>query len=86
MGPLHGLPMTIKDTYEVAGLRTTAGAPQYADHVPELDAAAVARVRGAGAIIFGKTNVPLLAGDWQSYNETFGITSNPRDLARTPGG
>jgi len=86
MGALHGLPMTIKDTYEVAGMRTTAGAPQYADHVPELDATAVERVRGAGAVIFGKTNVPLMAGDWQSYNEIFGTTSSPWDLARTPGG
>jgi amidase len=85
-GPLHGLPMTIKDTFETAGLRTTAGAPALTSHVPERDADAVARLRRAGAIVFGKTNVPFMAGDWQSYNEIFGTTNNPWNASRVPGG
>jgi amidase len=85
-GALHGLPMTIKDTFETAGLRTTAGAPELAKHVPERDADAVARLRAAGAVIFGKTNVPFMAGDWQSWNEIFGTTNNPWNPARVPGG
>jgi amidase len=86
LGPLHGLPMTIKDTYETAGVRTTAGAPVLANHVPERGADAVARLEHAGAIVFGKTNVPFMAADVQTYNEVFGCTNNPWDLARTPGG
>ncbi len=85
-GSLHGVAITIKDTLETAGLRTTAGYPPLAGHVPAVDAAAVARLRAAGAIILGKTNVPLLAGDAQSYNAIFGVTRNPWDAARTPGG
>ncbi len=85
-GPLHGLPMTIKDTFETAGLRTTAGAPELSNLVPERDADAVARLRRAGAIVFGKTNVPFMAGDWQSFNEIFGTTNNPWNPARVPGG
>jgi amidase len=85
-GPLHGLPMTIKDTFETAGIRTTAGAPVLSNHVPSRDATAVARLGAAGAIVFGKTNVPLFAGDLQSYNAIFGATNNPWDLARSPGG
>ncbi len=84
-GPLHGVPMTIKDTYETVGLRTTCGLPAW-DHVPERDAESVARLRGAGAVIFGKTNTPTLAGDWQTYNPIFGTTNNPWDTARTTGG
>lgn len=85
-GPLHGLPMTIKDTIETAGLRTTAGAPIHAEHVPLQDAPAVARLKTAGAIVFGKTNVPVFAMDAQSYNPIFGVTNNPWDLTRSPGG
>jgi amidase len=85
-GPLHGLPMTIKDTFETAGLRTTAGNPEFASHVPTRDADSVARLRRAGAIVFGKTNVPFMAGDWQSYNEIYGTTNNPWNAARAPGG
>ncbi|MQA15313.1 MAG: amidase [Pseudonocardiaceae bacterium] len=85
-GPLHGLPMTVKDSIETAGLRTTAGATELADHVPERDADAVARLRSAGAVIFGKTNLPTYAMDVQSYNPVFGTTNNPWDTARTPGG
>jgi len=85
-GPLHGLPMTIKDTFEVAGMRTTAGAPQYREHVPRTTAVAAQRLLDAGAIVFGKTNVPLLAGDVQSYNQIFGVSNNPWNRERTPGG
>ncbi len=85
VGPLHGLPMTVKDTYQTAGMRTTCGLPAW-DHVPEHDAEAVRRLRGAGAVIFGKTNTPALAGDWQTYNPIFGTSNNPWDTTRTTGG
>ena len=85
-GALHGLPITIKDTIETEGLRTTAGAPWYAGHVPARDATAVARLKAAGAIVFGKTNCPLLGGDAQSENVVFGTTGNPWALDRSPGG
>lgn len=85
-GPLHGVPMTVKDSFQTAGMRTTSGAPELADFVPQEDAWPVARLRGAGAIIFGKTNLPIYAGDLQSYNEVFGTTNNPYDPSRTPGG
>src|SRR4029077_5232217 len=62
-GALHGLPMTVKDTFETAGVRTTAGAPVLAEHVPSADATPVARLRAAGAVVFGKTNTPAFAGD-----------------------
>lgn len=85
-GPLHGLPMTIKDTLETAGIRTTAGFPPFAEHVPRTNATAVERLVQAGAIIFGKTNTPVMAADWQSYNPVFGTTNNPWNVTRTPGG
>jgi amidase len=85
-GPLHGLPITVKDVWETAGLVTTAGAPALADFVPERDAIAVGRLKAAGAIVFGKTNTPLYAGDWQTYNDVYGRTSNPWDVTRTTGG
>lgn len=85
-GALHGLPMTVKDVWETAGLATTSGAPELADHVPATDALAVARLKAAGAIVFGKTNVPLYAGDVQTYNDLFGRTNNPWDVTRTTGG
>lgn len=85
-GPLHGLPMTVKDTFETAGLRTTGGTTQYARHVPETDAVAVRRLREAGAIVFGKTNTPAWAADLQTYNEVFGTTRNPWDRERSCGG
>jgi amidase len=85
-GPLHGLPMTVKDCLATAGMRTTAGAQALADYMPERDADAVARLRAAGAIVFGKTNLPAFAGDAQSYNDLFGTTNNPWDCTRTPGG
>ncbi len=85
-GALLGLPMTVKDTFETAGLRTTCGVPELAQHVPSTDAVAVARLRAAGAIVFGKTNTPTWAGDWQTTNPIFGTTNNPWDRTRTPGG
>jgi amidase len=86
LGPLHGVPMTIKDSWETAGMLTTSGAPELAGHVPDHDAAPVARLRSAGAVIFGKTNLPIYAGDCQSYNDVFGTTSNPYDVNRSCGG
>ncbi|MDE3206067.1 MAG: amidase [Acidobacteriota bacterium] len=85
-GPLHGLPVTIKDAVEVAGMRSTGGSPALAGHIPAADAPAVARLRRAGAIVMGKTNVPQWSGDIQTFNELFGTTGNPWDLSRTPGG
>jgi amidase len=78
--------MTVKDTLETAGLRTTAGATMLADHVPAEDATVVARARAAGAVVFGKTNTPPFAGDVQTYNPIFGVTRNPWNLERTCGG
>ncbi|GAA0673756.1 amidase [Kitasatospora atroaurantiaca] len=86
LGPLHGLPMTVKDTIETAGIRTTAGAPELADHLPERDADSVARLRAAGAVILGKTNVPGYARDVQTYNPLFGTTNNPWNQGRAVGG
>ena len=85
-GPLHGVPITIKDSFETAGLRTTSGAPVLSGHVPKTDATAVQRLVAAGAVVFGKTNLPMFAMDLQSYNPVFGITHNPWDITRSPGG
>jgi amidase len=85
-GPLHGLPMTIKDSIEVAGMPCTSGAPELAKHVPARHAASAQRLVDAGAVVFGKTNLPLYAGDFQSFNAVYGTTSNPWDPTRTPGG
>lgn len=85
-GPLHGLPITVKDAIEVAGMRSTGGAKALRDHIPASDAPAVARLRKAGAVVFGKTNVPEWSGDIQTFNDLFGTTNNPWDLSRTPGG
>jgi len=76
VGPLHGLPVTVKDCLETAGMRTTCGAAELARYVPSHDAEAVGRLRRAGAIIAGKTNLPAWASDCQSYNELFGTTSS----------
>ncbi len=85
-GPLHGVPHTIKDAIETAGIRSTGGAVELTDHVPLHDAPAVSSCKHAGSIVFGKTNLPRWSGDGQSYNELFGVTNNPWDLSRTPGG
>ncbi len=84
--PLLGIPVTVKECYDVAGLPTTWGMPQHRDHRPAEDAVQVARLRGAGAVILGKTNVPLGLQDIQSFNEIYGTTTNPWDPARTSGG
>lgn len=85
-GPLHGLPITIKDSYETEGLVTTSGAPELADHVPDTDADAVALLKQAGAIVFAKTNLPIYAGDLQTFNDVYGLTRNPWNTERTVGG
>lgn len=85
-GSLHGVPITIKDIFETAGLRTTAGYIPLKDYVPQADATAVARLRNAGAIILGKTNMAELAGDYQSTNSLFPRVNNPWSLDYTPGG
>jgi amidase len=85
-GPVLGVPMTIKDSIDVAGLPTTWGFPSFKGHVAVADAVAVARLKAAGAVILGKTNVPLGLGDFQSFNAIYGTTNNPWDLARTSGG
>lgn len=85
-GPFHGVPMTVKEAIDVAGLPSTFGAPQYRDNIAPRDAVAVERFRQAGAIVFGKTNVPIWLMDHQSFNEIYGATKNPWDLARSPGG
>ena len=86
VGPLAGVPITIKDAIATAGIRSTGGATELRDHVPDVDAAVVARARDAGAVVFAKTNLPRWSGDLQSYNEIFGTTNNPWDQTRTPGG
>lgn len=85
-GELAGLPMTIKDAIATAGMRSTGGAHELSDHVPERDAEVVQRVRDAGAVVFGKTNLPRWSGDAQAFNDLFGTTNNPWDLTRGPGG
>jgi amidase len=84
--PLLGLPMTVKEQFNVAGLPTTWGHLKFKDWRPDADALAVQRLKAAGAIILGKTNVPVDLGDWQSYNEVYGTTNNPWDFGRSPGG
>jgi amidase len=84
--PLLGLPLTVKESYNIAGLPTTWGYPAQKDFMPREDALSITRVKKAGGVILGKTNVPLGLGDWQSYNEIYGTTNNPYDLSRTPGG
>jgi amidase len=84
--PLLGIPITIKESFNLAGLPTTFGIPQFKDFMPKEDAVLVSRVKAAGAIILGKTNVPLALNDYQSYNDIYGTTNNPWDLGRTPAG
>jgi amidase len=85
MGPLAGLPMTVKDTFDVAGMAASSGMPELRRRMVE-DASAVSHARRAGAVIWGKTNVPVMAADWQSFNKLYGVTNNPWDPTRTPGG
>ncbi len=84
--PLLGLPITIKESFNLSGLPTTWGDPQYKNWCPDADALAITRLKNAGAIIIGKTNVPLMLQDWQTFNDIYGTTNNPWDLDYTPGG
>jgi len=85
LGALAGLPMTIKDTFDVGDMPASAGLKGLLGRTAR-DAVVVARARAEGAVIWGKTNTPVMAGDWQSYNHLYGVTNNPWDLTRTPGG
>ncbi|MBS0244355.1 MAG: amidase, partial [Proteobacteria bacterium] len=85
-GALHGVPMTIKESYNVAGSPTTWGDPALADNVTETSALSVERLEKAGVVLFGKTNVPLMLADWQSYNKVYGTARNPWNTELTPGG
>jgi amidase len=85
-GPLHGVPMTVKESFDVEGLPTTWGFEHRRGHVAAGNAVAVQRLLDAGAVIFAKSNVPVALADWQSFNPIYGTTSNPWDLGRTPGG
>ncbi|MEO1190639.1 MAG: amidase [Pseudomonadota bacterium] len=85
-GPLMGLPTTIKESYDFVGSPTTWGVPDLANNIAKTHAVATQRLLDAGAIIYGKTNVPLLLSDWQSFNDIYGTTNNPWDQTKTPGG
>ena len=85
-GPLDGLPVTVKESFDLAGSPTTWGVPEYCDNIADTDSAVVEKYRAAGAVVFGKTNVPFMLGDWQSFNSIHGTCNNPWDLTRTPGG
>ncbi len=85
-GPLHGVPMTIKESYDVVGTPTTWGVPALKDNYPQTNALSVDRLLQAGVVLFGKTNVPLHLADWQSFNDIYGTTNNPWDVTRGPGG
>lgn len=86
LGPLDGIPFTVKESFDVEGWPTTCGSPALRDHVASEDAVVVRRLRAAGAVLLGKTNVPLGLRDWQSYNAVYGTTRNPHAPDRTPGG
>ena len=86
LGPLHGLPITIKDLYATEGLVTTSGHLAFKDFVPEQDAAGVAALKQAGAIVFGKTNAPEFGADYQTYNDVYGLCRNPWNTDHTCGG
>jgi len=85
-GPLHGLPMTVKESFDVTGGPTTWGIGAMRNNIAKSNAVAVQRLIDAGAVVWGKTNVPLLLSDWQSFNEIYGTTNNPWDPTKTPGG
>jgi amidase len=85
-GPLHGVPMTVKESFDVEGLPTCWGRLDMKTNVASRHALAVHRLLGAGAVLFGKTNVPVMLADWQTFNPVYGTTNNPWDVSRTPGG
>lgn len=86
VGPLHGLPMTIKESFDIAGLPTTWGVPEFEKNIPDTDANVVQKLKASGAHFMGKTNVPKMLDDIQAYNPIYGTTNNPWDLTRTSGG
>ncbi|RUW62683.1 amidase [Mesorhizobium sp. M7A.F.Ca.US.008.03.1.1] len=86
LGPLHGVPFTLKDTHETSGMRTTVGFPPFADYVAKQDSPVVTRLKAAGGVLMAKTNVATMLSDWQSNNPLFGRTNNPWNLERTAGG
>jgi amidase len=86
LGPLHGVPMTVKESFNIQGQPTSWGIPELHNNTATADAVAVSRLRAAGAVIFGKTNVPINLGDFQSYNAIYGTTNNPWDITCGPGG
>ena len=85
-GPFHGLPITIKEAYDWIGTASTWGNPEWKANFPSVNSPSVERLMSAGAVIWAKTNVPFMLGDWQSFNAIYGCTNNPWDLTRTPGG
>ena len=85
-GPLHGVPMTIKESFDVEGTPTTWGVVEQENNIADSDSLPVSRMKAAGVTLFGKTNVPYMLADWQSFNEIYGATNNPWDVTRTPGG
>src|SRR4051794_9119386 len=85
-GPLHGIPMTVKESFNMTGLPTTFGNPAWKDNIASSNAVVIERLIDAGAVIYGKTNVPLMLMDSQSYNDIYGTTNNPWDKGRGPGG
>ncbi|MCA3573242.1 MAG: amidase [Aestuariivirga sp.] len=86
LGPFDGVPMTAKESFDWTGTPSTWGDPRFKDNIASSDAVAITRLTAAGAVIYGKTNVPLMLADWQSYNAIYGTTNNPWDLTRSPGG
>ena len=86
LGPFDGVPMTAKESFDWSGTPSTWGVPRLRDNIATTDAVAVTRLTVAGAVIYGKTNVPLMLADWQSFNDIYGTTSNPWDVTRSPGG
>jgi amidase len=86
MGPLHGVPMTIKEAFDLAGLSTTWGVTNFRNNVATRDSLVAEKLQAAGAIILGKTNVPPMLSDWQTFNDIYGTTNNPWDVTRSPGG
>lgn len=86
LGPFDGVPMTAKESFDWKGTPSTWGSPAYRENIAAADAVAITRLTDAGAVLYGKTNVPLMLADWQSFNEVYGTTNNPWDTARAPGG
>jgi amidase len=86
LGPFDGVPMTAKESFDWTGTPSTWGDPRFKDNIASADSVAITRLTGAGAVIYGKTNVPLMLADWQSFNAIYGTTNNPWDVKRSPGG